>query len=204
MYTHHITSRIAFGKRYIDSHHRYRYSGRRMISLKAFLPVLSRFLELSPAALYERQRALVRLNLLPKPTAPGRRSGAAMATPDSVAMMLIAVLATDNLSETDDRIEIFAKTRAIDPNTGKPGRCRFTGKHTFHEALAEVLSDSKTCSTLSTEVSRKANTARLINSSLGSHRSSEFGRGPESRGIELKASFVDLFSLSRELEKLSI
>jgi uncharacterized protein YjhX (UPF0386 family) len=174
-----------------------------MISLKAFLPVLSRLLELSPAALYERQRALVRLNLLPKPIAPGRKSGAAMATPDSVAIMLIAVLATDNLSEMDDRIQVFAKKRAIDPVTGKPGRCRFTGKHTLQEALTEVLADSKVSSTLSIEVTRKAKTARLISSSGGGHRTSEFGMVPLGKGVEVKATFADLSSLSRELEKVS-
>jgi hypothetical protein len=173
-----------------------------MISLKAFLPVLSRFLELSPAALYERQRALVRLGLLPKPTAPGRKSGAAMATPDSVAIMLIAVLATDNLSDMDSRIQTFAKKRAIDPHTGKPGSCRFTGKHTLQEALTEVLSDSKIASPLSIEVMRKAKTARLVNSS-GAHRTSEFGQGPDRKGIEFKATFGDLFSISRELEEVS-
>jgi hypothetical protein len=172
-----------------------------MISLKAFLPVLSRFLELSPSALYERQRALVRLDLLPKPSAPGRKSGAAMATPGSVAIMLIAVLATDNLSDMDSRIQAFARKKSIDPNTAKPGSCRFTGKHTLLEALTEVLSDTKIASPLSIEVMRKAKTARLINSSGGGHRTSEFGQGPDRKGIELKATFGDLFSISRELEE---
>ena len=126
-----------------------------------------------------------------------------MATPDSIAMMLIAVLATDNLSEMDSRIQTFAKRRAIDPATGKPGRCRFTGKHTLQEALTEVLSDSKIASPMSIEVMRKAKTARLVSSSGGGHRTSEFGQSPQSKGFELKATFGDLFSLSRELEKVS-
>jgi hypothetical protein len=170
-----------------------------MISLKAFLPVLSKFVELSPAALYERQRALVRLDLLPKPSAPGRNSGAAMAAPNSVAIMLIAILATDNLSEMDSRIKTFAKKRAIDA-TGKPVQCRFTGKLTLQEALAEVLSDSKVASTISIEVMRKAKTARLVSSSGGEHRFSDFGQSPPRKGIELKATFGDLFSIARELE----
>ncbi len=170
-----------------------------MISLKAFLPVLSRMLELSPAALYERQRALVRLNLLPKPTAPGRKSGAAMATPDSIAIMLIAVLATDNLSEMDSRIKVFAKKRSIDPQTGKPERCRFTGKLTLQEALTEVLCFPNIASTTSIEIMRKAKTARLV-SSIGEHRFSEFGQSSPRKGIELTATFGELFSISRELE----
>jgi hypothetical protein len=174
-----------------------------MISLKAFLPVLSRLVELSPAALYERQRALVRLGLLPRPTAPGRNSGAAMATPDAVAMILIAVLATDNLSEIDDRIQTLAKRKAIDPETGKPGRCRFTGKHTLHEALTEVLTYPEVPSAESIEVTRKAKTARLIRPSSGEHRISEFGKVALGKGVEVKATFADLSLLSRELKKVS-
>src|SRR5436309_201724 len=107
-----------------------------MSSLKAFLPILSGFVGLSPDALYERQRALVRLHLLPKPTTRGRNGGVP-ATPDAVAMMLIAVLATDNLSDMDDRIEMLANRKAIGPFDGKhPGVCPFTRKRNFHEALA--------------------------------------------------------------------
>lgn len=174
-----------------------------MISLKAFLPVLSRLLELSPAALYERQRALVRLDLLPRPAAPGRNSGAAMATPNSVAIMIIAVLVTDNLSEMDSRIKGFAKKRATNPQTGNPERCPVTGKLTLQEALTEVLCHAEIASTISIEVMRKAKTARLVSSSGSEHCFSEFGQSLPRKGIELKATFGDLGSISRELENVS-
>lgn len=171
-----------------------------MISLKAFLPFLSRLLELSPAALYERQRALVRLDLLPRPSAPGRNSGAAMATPDSVAMMLIAVLATDNLSEMDSRIKNLAKKKAIDPHTGNARPCPVTGEFVLQEALTVVLSRSNVASNMSIEVLRKAKTARFVSSSNGVDRFSDFGQSAPRKGIELKATFGELGSIARELE----
>ncbi len=173
-----------------------------MISLKAFLPTLACLLGLSPAALYERQRALVRLGILPTPTARGRNSGGAMATPDSVGMMLIAVLVTDNLSEMDDRIASFADKEAFDPATGKATRCRFTKEKTLRRALAAALADSKISATLNIELARKAMTARLIDID-GLFKPSWFGRPSHDGGIELKATFGDLHSLSRELEETS-
>jgi hypothetical protein len=173
-----------------------------MISLKAFLPTLSRFVELSPAALYERQRALVRLELLPTPQARGRNSGGAMATPDAVAMMLIAVLATDNLSDMDSRIGTLADQEAIDRRTGKATQCRITKGKTLREALATVLADSTKAGYLNLELARKAKTARLVDTAEA-FRPTQFGRQTKIRGVELTAVFSDLLSLSRELEKVN-
>jgi hypothetical protein len=173
-----------------------------MISLKAFLPTMSRFLGLSPAALYERQRALVRLGILPTPTARGRNSGGDMATPDSVGMMLLAVLATDNLSEMDDRIASFADKEAFDPVARKATRCRFTKEKTLRKALAAALADDNISATLNIELARKAMTVRLIDID-GLFKPSWFGRPSNDGGIELTASFRDLHLLSRELEEAS-
>jgi|tagenome__1003787_1003787.scaffolds.fasta_scaffold20710877_2 hypothetical protein len=173
-----------------------------MISLKAFLPTVSRLLGLSPAAVYERQRALVRLGMLPIPTARGRNSGGAMATPDSVGMILLAVLATDNLSEMDDRIASFANKEPRDPLTGKPTTCRFTKEKTLRGAVAVALADSKISATLRIELARKGMTARLVDVD-GLFKPTEFGRRSHVRGVELTATFGDLHLLSRELEKVS-
>src|SRR5215211_344378 len=79
-----------------------------MISLKAFLPVMSEQLGRSPAALYERQRALVRLGILSAPT-NGRGPGSGVrATPETVLPILLSVLITDNLSEIDQRVSDLA------------------------------------------------------------------------------------------------
>ena len=70
-----------------------------MGSLASFHKLLSPVVGLSEAALYERQKALVRIGVLPKATGRGWASGGATATPLNVAWILISLLATDNLSE---------------------------------------------------------------------------------------------------------
>src|SRR4051812_13347641 len=114
-----------------------------MISLKAFGPVLAEALGTTPAAIYERQRALVRLGLLPAPVGRGRGNGLP-ASAGAVAMILIAMMVTDNLSETDDRVRWVAEAEYLGNSiwrkrgTGKP-RCRLTGKSNFKSALVALL-----------------------------------------------------------------
>lgn len=107
-----------------------------VISLTSFLPNLVPDLGLTQAALYERQRALVRLGLLQKPTGRGRGSGSD-ATPHGIALVVLSVLATDNLSEMDERIAALA--RAPIDEWHKRKICRLTRKTTFVNALAEVI-----------------------------------------------------------------
>ena len=102
-------------------------------SLKSFLPVLSRILGETPEAIYERQRALVRGGLLE--SVPGHGPGSGVrATPESVAMLLIGLLATVSLSESGPRARDIAKAVA-------GARCPLTGAKTFRDALARILSD---------------------------------------------------------------
>jgi hypothetical protein len=99
--------------------------------LKLYLPTLARMLGTTPAALYERQRALVRVGLLIPEKGRGPGSGVQIdAGGYSVAWLLIAVLATDNLSETDQRVAEIART-APRPSSGY--------RKTFVDALAEIL-----------------------------------------------------------------
>jgi hypothetical protein len=174
-----------------------------MTSLKAFLPVLSRNTDLSVTALYERQRMLVRLGLLPKPTKSGRNSGGAMATPGTVAVMLTSILVTDNLSEMDEGILDFLMLRAypFEPWNVKrhPLHCPFTGERTFYRALRKCLADGDFSATLAVEVVRKLKIARLVDMS-GEHASSEFGLANYHVSIEHRVSFSGLFQISCELE----
>jgi hypothetical protein len=123
-----------------------------------------------------------------------------MATPDAVAMMLIAALATDNLSDIDSRIGTLADQEAIDRRTGKASHCRITRTKTLREAVAAVLADSTKAEYLQVEIARKANTARLVDINED-YRPTQFGRRTKVRGVELTAVFSDLSSLSREIEK---
>jgi hypothetical protein len=101
-------------------------------SLKAYAPLLAWRLGTTPAALYERQRALVREGMLDQSGGRGPGSGVQVG-PYPVALLLIAVLATDSLSETAEEVRIFAAAKARD------GLCSLTGEQAFVEAVARVL-----------------------------------------------------------------
>ena len=81
-----------------------------MSSLKGYTTALARHLDTSPAALYERQRELVRGGALDAGDGRGPGSGV-RATSPSVAMLIIAVLATDSLSETSEVVGLLAKAK---------------------------------------------------------------------------------------------
>lgn len=104
-------------------------------SLKSLIPSLAHELKFSEAALYERQRALVRAGLLHSSGGRGPGSGV-RATTDAIALLLISLLATDSLSETADRTKALANLKSV------TGRCPLTGKKTFIDAVTAALQDT--------------------------------------------------------------
>jgi hypothetical protein len=138
-----------------------------MISLKAFAPVLASILGTTPAAVYERQRALVRAKVLPTPAGRGRGNGLP-ATAENVALMLMAIMATDNLSETDGRVKKLADAKVI---TSTPGSgCAFTGARTFKTAVVEILKSEKLLgAVVSINVSREDLLAQIYYYPEGPH-----------------------------------
>lgn len=106
-----------------------------MASLKSFLPKLSECLRMSPAALYERQRALVRLGVLTERKGRGPGSGVEL-TADALAALLTSLLVTDNLSEVDDRVDRLLKA----PVDAERLLARARGRaSTFGEMLTGIL-----------------------------------------------------------------
>jgi hypothetical protein len=103
-----------------------------MSSLKGYTPALARHLGTTPAALYERQRELVRSGALDAGDGRGPGSGV-RATSPSVAMLLIAVLATDSLSETSEMVGLLAKAKTT--SDSHP----FKGTKTLVDTLAFML-----------------------------------------------------------------
>jgi hypothetical protein len=103
-------------------------------SLKAYAPLLAWRLGTTPAALYERQRALVRDGVLDQSEGHGPGSGVQVGA-YPVALLLVAVLATDSLSETAEKVRFFATAKASTAD----GLCPLTGEQTFVEAIARVL-----------------------------------------------------------------
>jgi hypothetical protein len=94
-------------------------------SLKAFIPELAKALEMNPTALYERQRSLIRGGLLEVKSGHGPGSGVRL-NPESVAMLLISVLATNSL------VDVEAKTREGAELRGRGGK-------RFAEVFSETL-----------------------------------------------------------------
>ena len=80
-------------------------------SLRSYLFKLSELLGLTPIALYERQRELVRAGLLHAEGTRGPGAGVRL-SPEAVAVLLISVLATDSLSEVAKRTREIAGATA--------------------------------------------------------------------------------------------
>lgn len=106
-----------------------------MASLTSLLPRICVPLGLSSAALYERQRALIRIGLLPSAQGRGKGSGA-KAAPETVALLVISRLLTDNLSDVDDRVRDLANATLVDR---KRKTCQWTGARNFHDAVSALL-----------------------------------------------------------------
>jgi hypothetical protein len=113
-----------------------------MAGLKTFLGKLSPLLGVTSAALYERQRVLVDIGLI-KPRA-GRGPGSGVAfTAENLAALLISILATDSLSEIDQRVVDLCNAQpepvADDRGQARPSWVR-RGKPTLLTEVARVLS----------------------------------------------------------------
>jgi hypothetical protein len=134
----------------------------RVTSLKGFIPTLAKLVGVTPAALYERQRALARVGLLKMKSGRGPGSGVRL-TAESVAMLLIALLATDSLSETEERVRIFAKLRSA--------RCPLTGANAFADALSAILASSDLSKRVrSISVTRTGPTAEIYYTGISGSR----------------------------------
>jgi hypothetical protein len=177
-----------------DVHHRPLYTvvshmrGERVpASLKAFMTPLARFLgSTTSAALYERQRALVRAGLLDAGSGWGPGSGV-RATASSVALLLISVLTSDSLSE--------AETRAGDIAAAAPAgsdQCPLTGMRSFKDAFASILTAAPQADrVVEITVSRTAARAKISYRDGRSTKVSEFiGPGPDEPGLSVVATLA--------------
>jgi hypothetical protein len=165
-------------------------------SLKAYAPLLASRLGTTPAALYERQRALVRAGLLAQPEGRGPGSGVPV-RPYEVALLLIAVLATDSLSDTSDKARLVSRARS----NASDNVCPFTGEQTFVEAVARVLdmSHDQWREIVSITVHRTTGAGSISYKGdlhLGSSFFSALRRAPQFRGA---ATFMVDASLTRDL-----
>jgi hypothetical protein len=103
-------------------------------SLQGCLPSLAEVLNVNRTTLYERQRALVREGLLDALPGHGRGSGV-RATPESIAMLTIGMLASVNLADVGPLARSFSEAGSI------ASKCPLTGGKTFRAALSRIFSD---------------------------------------------------------------
>jgi hypothetical protein len=103
------------------------------VALKAYVPSLARILGMPPATVYERQRNLVRAELLDIGDGWGPGSGV-RTTAESVALLVIGALASDTIAAVGVRARDIAETKPADAN-----RCPFTRGATFLDALTLIL-----------------------------------------------------------------
>lgn len=109
-----------------------------MSGLKSFLSAISPVIGVSPAALYERQRALVKLGLLD--AAPGRGPGSGVPlSADNVAVMIICVLATESLSDVDERVTALCNAAPDVHLAMNRLRWEKIGKPTFRSEISRLL-----------------------------------------------------------------
>jgi hypothetical protein len=116
-----------------------------MSSLKSFLFAVSPIIGVSPDALYERQRVLVKLGLLA--AAPGRGPGSGVSfTAENFAAVLISVLAAETLSQVDQYIVDLCNAQPEGTLPFGSGRTIWNklGKPTFLTDVARVLSGQNT------------------------------------------------------------
>jgi hypothetical protein len=156
------------------------------LSLKSLIRDVSAFTGMSEAAVYERQRALVRAGLLKTERGRGPGSGV-RGTPESMALLLISLLSTGNLSEAGTSTRIFANL------VNKEGCCPLTGKRTFVEAVTALLASRELAQgVVAINVSRETSESEIAYrdpSNGGSILSSEFGpAGHPEPGLSLSAS----------------
>jgi hypothetical protein len=110
-----------------------------MASLKSFLYAVAPDLGVTPAALYERQRALVALGALPVTPGRGPGSGVPLSS-ENIAAVIISLLAAETLADVDQRVLAICNAKPNILVHNNLARWKALGKPTFQTEVARVLS----------------------------------------------------------------
>ena len=126
-----------------------------MQSLRAYCATLAGLVESTSAAIYERQRLLVRAGLIDlEGRGPG---GGTKATPNNVALLVIALLAVDTLADAERTVRAIAGAK---PMAGP--RENILAARTFASAVSMILNDAELAAhTSAITVSRSSHHASI-------------------------------------------
>src|SRR5262245_2622056 len=108
-----------------------------MAGLKSFLQGAAPILGISPAALYERQRALVNIGVLETTIGRGPGSGVPF-TVDNFAAILISLLAAESLSKVDECVADLCRAPPKTSNTYHHWWVK-SGSPTFRSDVGRIL-----------------------------------------------------------------
>ncbi len=137
-----------------------------MTSLKTYTAKLAELLGISPAVIYERQRALVKAGLLIYDKGRGPGSGVKV-TPESVATLILATLSANNLAETAERTLDVGKARSTKAS-----------KELFLDAFVDLLKSRKLAATVhQVTISRSSPDASIFFGRTGLHIAHRFAHG---------------------------
>lgn len=176
-----------------------------MIGLKSYLPVLARYLNTTEAVLYERQRRLTQAGRLVGTAGRGPGSGIRITAPN-VSLMIMAMMATDDLAEVVARVDALASRRS------DQDRCPLTGAATFGSALELVLASEALASRVfSVEVLRSELRGDVVyyrRRRYPPFDGSSFGREREAQKNGLQSKFWlpgdDVLAISKELAAIAV
>lgn len=173
-----------------------------MVGLKSYLPVLAGHLNTTEDILYERQRKLTRAGLLIGSEGRGPGSGVRVNVP-VVTLMVLTVLATDNLADAEGRAEFLASVPS------DSSRCPLTGASTFRSALELIFASESLASTVDSIVVHRATLQGEIWYRRKGRRTLEvsyFGREPgPKRGLQSRCWLPgsDVLAISNELSAVA-
>jgi hypothetical protein len=108
-----------------------------MAGLKSFLPVMAETFGTTADALYNRQRVLARMGLLPSVAGKGPGSGVPL-TADSLAVMIIALMAAETLHDVDDRVKGICEAKP-DRHASSEETSDYLNLPTFRSAMEYAI-----------------------------------------------------------------
>jgi hypothetical protein len=173
-----------------------------MFSLKAYIPTLAPFLNVSPDALYERQRALIRSGLLVPVEGRGPGSGVKVSVP-AVSILILSVFATESLADIDSTVRRLGRARA------EKKSCPLTGSVEFGQALEIILAQANAARRISwVKVERPIQQATIVfDSKKRTISSSVFGEAGQKHGfqltIEAKLSGFAVWCIANDLSDIA-